>query len=126
MTKPSSAWKEITLGILFLTLNIYLIGQLLGGTWGTGSKAFAQPYSAGEVCVSSTECASSFCVDGFCCDQACDQPGQACNVSGQVGTCITVSTAPALSAWGQVLIVASLALAGLSLLAQDVRKRRRG
>lgn len=126
MTKPSSAWKEITLGVLFLTVNIYLIGQLLGGTWGAGSTAFAQPYGDGLTCISSTDCTSGFCVDGVCCNQACDQPGQVCNASGQLGTCITVSKAPALSAWGQVLIVASLALAGLALLAQDVRKRRRG
>ena len=47
-----------------------------GATWSI--------HGAGEACVESAQCGSSFCVDGVCCDRACD--GE-CDGSCVTGTC---------------------------------------
>lgn len=41
----------------------------------------------GAECSDAAECSSGFCQSGVCCDQACTGGCQACNVSGQAGTC---------------------------------------
>ncbi len=44
----------------------------------------------GAVCVQGVECVSGNCVDGVCCNTACTDTCQACNVAGNVGTCLYV------------------------------------
>jgi len=62
-------------------------------------------YCSGTTCVpkepngstcptGARECASGNCVDGVCCNSSCTAGCQACDVSGSVGTCTTVSGAP--------------------------------
>ncbi len=41
----------------------------------------------GSTCGGSTDCTSGVCADGLCCDVACDGPCEACNSSGNEGTC---------------------------------------
>jgi hypothetical protein len=41
----------------------------------------------GQTCAGPSECSSGNCVDGLCCDIACDGSCQACDVSGNEGTC---------------------------------------
>ncbi|MFO0679755.1 MAG: kelch repeat-containing protein [Polyangiaceae bacterium] len=48
----------------------------------------------GRACRLGTECASGHCVDGVCCDSACTGRCEACDVPGNVGTCIPVRGAP--------------------------------
>jgi hypothetical protein len=126
MKSSSQAWKEIALGTLFLALNVYVLVQVFGSTWGMGSTVFAQPYGDGLTCGSPNDCLSRFCVNNTCCNQACNLAYQFCNVAGQEGTCVTRQPAPALSPWGQMLASAALALAGAYLLTRGVRNRRRG
>jgi hypothetical protein len=62
-----------------------------------------------------------FCVDGVCCNTACDQPSEACNLPGQVGTCAsTAAAAPSLSRPG--LLLAMLLLSGIALVALGRRR----
>ncbi len=42
----------------------------------------------GEGCDTGNQCVSSFCTDGVCCDVACDGECKACNLAGNVGTCV--------------------------------------
>ena len=44
----------------------------------------------GDACVNDYECVSGFCVDGSCCNNACDSVCEACNRSGNQGTCAPV------------------------------------
>jgi len=46
----------------------------------------------GATCGSSSECTSGDCVDGVCCNSACAGQCQACDVSGSVGTCTTLTS----------------------------------
>src|SRR5262245_59547822 len=48
---------------------------------GTGTKP------DGDPCTASNECTSGFCTDGLCCTSACDATCEACNLSGNEGTC---------------------------------------
>ncbi|HVU05664.1 MAG TPA: kelch repeat-containing protein [Polyangiaceae bacterium] len=48
----------------------------------------------GAACKTGTDCTSTFCVDGVCCDQACGGQCEACDVSGNEGTCSPVSGPP--------------------------------
>jgi hypothetical protein len=41
----------------------------------------------GQSCMGADHCTSGHCVDGVCCDTACDAACEACNVSGDQGTC---------------------------------------
>jgi MYXO-CTERM domain-containing protein len=83
----------------------------------------ATPQPNGAACADPSQCISTFCVDGVCCDTACDQPLQACNLPGEVGTCAsTASGAPSLSRTG--LLFALLMLSGVALIA--LLRRRNG
>lgn len=41
-------------------------------------------------CAAPGDCATGLCVDGVCCNTACDETCMACNVAGNVGTCVPV------------------------------------
>jgi hypothetical protein len=45
------------------------------------------PDKASGTCGSACECTSGNCADGFCCNTACVGPCQACNITGQEGSC---------------------------------------
>jgi hypothetical protein len=44
----------------------------------------------GESCSSGTQCASGNCVDDVCCDSTCTGTCKACDVAGQLGSCVLV------------------------------------
>lgn len=46
----------------------------------------------GQTCTVNSQCLSSKCVDGICCSSICDQPCRACNVPGNLGTCVVDPT----------------------------------
>jgi alpha-tubulin suppressor-like RCC1 family protein len=48
----------------------------------------------GEACGPLDRCRDGACVDGVCCESACEGQCEACNVSGQEGSCVAVSGAP--------------------------------
>ena len=48
----------------------------------------------GQTCAAGAECGSGTCTDGVCCNTACGGQCQACDVSGSIGTCVTVAGAP--------------------------------
>ena len=51
--------------------------------------------NAGEACSSSKKCPSSLtCVDGVCCNSKCGDVCMACNLSGHLGACTSVKSAP--------------------------------
>lgn len=63
----------------------------------------------GTACTSPADCGSGFCIDSVCCDTACNQPSQACNLDGRVGTCSsTAAPAPAMSVRGLLAALAVL------------------
>jgi hypothetical protein len=43
-------------------------------------------------CTAGTDCTSTFCTDGVCCDARCTGQCQACNLTGNVGHCGTVTS----------------------------------
>jgi len=49
--------------------------------------------SNGNTCAAAGECHSGFCADGFCCNRACNEQCEACDVSGQAGTCAPIASA---------------------------------
>lgn len=51
---------------------------------------FGQCTNPGVTCANALDCASGFCVDGFCCDSPCADACMACNVVGNVGSCVPV------------------------------------
>lgn len=73
-------------------------------------------FAQGASCLDGSECASSFCADRVCCNQACDQPGQHCNVRGREGTCVAVALAPILSGWWlSAAVLVLLAIGALTI-----------
>jgi MYXO-CTERM domain-containing protein len=48
----------------------------------------------GQACSQPSHCKSGFCVDGVCCDGPCNGQCEACDVTGALGQCKTVSNAP--------------------------------
>ncbi len=48
----------------------------------------------GKSCATSAECVSRNCIDGYCCNTACSGQCEACDVTGQEGTCTPVEMAP--------------------------------
>jgi hypothetical protein len=48
----------------------------------------------GDPCGASGECANGRCVDGYCCDAPCAGQCEACNVTGNLGTCSPFDGAP--------------------------------
>ena len=72
----------------------------------------------GAVCTDESDCASGFSVSGVCCDTACDQPGEMCNLQGQVGTCtVPIAVAPVASRTGLLIILGLLvAVGGFALI----------
>lgn len=51
---------------------------------------YGQCTNPGMACTAPSDCASGFCNDGFCCDSPCTETCMACNVVGNVGTCVPV------------------------------------
>ncbi len=71
------------------------------------------PLADGEMCMSSTDCASTFCADGVCCNAACDSGLERCNLDARVGQCVQVAAAaPAMSPHGLAGALVVLILAG--------------
>ncbi len=62
-----------------------------------------QKKSKGVTCSAADQCASGFCVDGVCCDKACSGQCDACNLSGESGTCTDVPAGTAESSCGAYL-----------------------
>jgi hypothetical protein len=58
------------------------------------SSPAESPLALSLTCASGAQCASGFCVDGVCCDSACDGSCRSCAMTGKVGTCSPVITAP--------------------------------
>ncbi|MGE3635595.1 MAG: hypothetical protein AB7P00_37165, partial [Sandaracinaceae bacterium] len=50
--------------------------------------------SNGTACTTDAQCTSGECVDGLCCNTPCAGQCEACDVAGNLGTCIAVSGAP--------------------------------
>jgi hypothetical protein len=50
-----------------------------------GSCAAKKPL--GDICGGNVECTSGHCVDGYCCDSGCTGVCEACDISGNLGTC---------------------------------------
>ena len=50
--------------------------------------------SRANSCSSSADCQSGFCADGVCCDRACKGQCEACDTSGNAGTCQATTGAP--------------------------------
>jgi hypothetical protein len=52
------------------------------------------PIPVGGLCTSSNPgaCSTNNCVDGVCCNQSSCPGGEACNITGHVGNCVTVPT----------------------------------
>jgi MYXO-CTERM domain-containing protein len=48
----------------------------------------------GKGCSTTNQCKSGFCVDGVCCDAPCNGQCEACDTTGSLGQCKTVSGAP--------------------------------
>jgi hypothetical protein len=48
----------------------------------------------GTLCSGASDCLSNQCVDGYCCDSRCDGQCEACDVRGELGTCMPVTGAP--------------------------------
>jgi hypothetical protein len=48
----------------------------------------------GKACNATHQCKSGFCVDGVCCDAPCNGQCEACDVTGGLGQCKTVTGAP--------------------------------
>ncbi|MFA5773043.1 MAG: hypothetical protein WC974_09960, partial [Thermoplasmata archaeon] len=44
----------------------------------------------GAACTVGTTCSSGYCVDGYCCNSACGSACSACNVAGNLGSCVNV------------------------------------
>jgi len=61
------------------------------GFYCNGTQCVAKKAN-GATCAGAVECSSNFCVDGYCCNSACTSSCDACNVTGNLGTC---TTAPA-------------------------------
>jgi choice-of-anchor A domain-containing protein len=56
------------------------------GSYCEGSRCTPQ-LGNGDSCTRSSQCATGQCVDGVCCNTACDGECDACNLTGQLGTC---------------------------------------
>ena len=63
-------------------------GHVDGGGGGGGGRA------NGEACTLGEDCATGACVDGICCESACTGDCEACNVAGQVGSCVPLKGMP--------------------------------
>jgi hypothetical protein len=56
------------------------------GNYCSGSTCVAQK-SNGGTCTLANECISGNCVDGYCCDGSCGSACDACDLSGNLGSC---------------------------------------
>lgn len=79
----------------------------------------------GSCSADPSNCATGlFCADDVCCDTPCDQPLEACNLPGEVGTCSPVrAPVPAVSNTGLLVITLVLGVIGAVAL---VRRRAIG
>jgi hypothetical protein len=81
----------------------------------------AGPVPQGGACSTPSQCSTLNCADGVCCDTACDQPGEQCNLPGQVGTCANAAAgAPAASNTGLLMMLG--VLIGAAFVAMRVRR----
>jgi hypothetical protein len=49
-------------------------------------------FDDGQVCASAGECFSGFCIDGLCCDAACGSLCEACDLTGNEGSCALIAS----------------------------------
>ena len=61
--------------------------ECAGGFYCNGSDACVALRSNGQTCTSAMQCQSGECIDGYCCNNNCTGPCNACNLSGNEGTC---------------------------------------
>jgi MYXO-CTERM domain-containing protein len=64
-----------------------------GGQEGS-AYVFVPGHTDGDACAASADCITGVCIDGVCCDRACTNPCEACDVTGSVGTCATITGQP--------------------------------
>jgi hypothetical protein len=60
----------------------------------TGHGACVVPGPAGAACADVLDCESGFCVDGVCCDSQCESSCHRCNLTGNMGRCVTLDCTP--------------------------------
>lgn len=65
-----------------------------GHVWSDPDGGSSTGKRQGEPCSATDTCDTGHCVDGYCCNSACDGQCQACDVSGSLGTCMTVMGPP--------------------------------
>lgn len=83
----------------------------------------ATPVAQGGFCTDASQCVTGFCSDNVCCDTACTGVGQACNLPGEQGTCVSApSPAPPASNAG----LATMMAAALLVAFFGLRKRVAG
>ena len=56
----------------------------------TGNNACTTKYPMGYPCSTGSQCGSGMCIDGVCCSSTCLGTCQACNITGNLGTCANV------------------------------------
>ncbi len=60
------------------------------GAWCNPQQECVGKSALGATCASAGECTSGYCVDGVCCADECDGLCEACNLSGEKGTCTPI------------------------------------
>lgn len=59
----------------------------MGGSYCNGAGSCVPLKSNGQTCSSYAQCLSSYCTDGYCCNSSCGGRCNACDLSGDEGTC---------------------------------------
>jgi hypothetical protein len=68
--------------------------ECVGGFYCDSADSCVPLKSNGQTCSSDFQCLNGECVNGYCCNSSCGGPCNACNLSGNQGTC-TLRTAGA-------------------------------